>query len=76
MQNDNSGKIINMGRSNIYSLLQHSQPTTASVKRNLSMLRKLLAKDRNLKVENVNSAEHDFAFQFSHLVIAELGAFM
>ena len=39
------------------------------------MLRKLLAKDRNFKVENKNSSPHDFTFQFSRLVIAELVAY-
>ena len=39
--------------STVYSLLYHSQPTTASVERNFSMLRKQLAKDRNFKAENV-----------------------
>ena len=54
----------------VYNLYQYSQPTTASVERSFSMLRKLLAKARNFKVENVK--QHDFTFQFLHLVIAEL----
>ena len=37
----------------VYILFQHSQPTTASVERSFSMLRKLFVKGRNLKVENV-----------------------
>ena len=37
----------------VYHMLQNSQPTPASVKRSFSMLKKLLAKDRNFKVENV-----------------------
>ena len=48
---------MNMERPNIlsdvYSLLQHSQPTIAFVERSFSMLQKLLAKDRNFKVKNV-----------------------
>ena len=37
----------------VYHMLQTSQPTSASVERSVSMLKKLLAKDRNFKVENV-----------------------
>ena len=37
----------------VYHMLQNSQPTSASVERSFSMLKKLLAKDRNFKVENV-----------------------
>ena len=37
----------------VYHMLQSSQPTTAFVKRSFSMLKELLAKDRNFKVENV-----------------------
>ena len=37
----------------VYSLLQHFQPTTASVKTSFSMLQKLLAMDRKFKVKNV-----------------------
>ena len=37
----------------VYHTLQNSQPTSASVKRSYSMLKKLLAKDRNFKVKNV-----------------------
>ena len=58
MQNNDISKIVNMGRQSIspavYSLLQHSA-TTASVKNSLSILRKLLAKNRKFKVENENS---------------------
>ena len=57
MQNSGISKIISMERPNIsqavYTLLQHAQPTTASVERDFSMLQKLFAKGRNLKVENV-----------------------
>ena len=37
----------------VYHMLQNSQPTSASVERSFSILKKLLAKDRNFKVENV-----------------------
>ena len=37
----------------VYHMLQTSQPTSASVERSFSMLKKLLAKDRNFKAENV-----------------------
>ena len=57
MQNNDISKIINMDRQDIspamYHMLQNSQPTSASVERSFSMLRKLLAKDRYFKVENV-----------------------
>ena len=57
MQNNDIFKIINMERQDIslavYSLLQNSQSTTASAERNFSMLKKLLAKDRIFKAENV-----------------------
>ena len=57
MQSNDISKIMNMGSpdflSAVNSLLQHSQPATASVERRFSMLQKLLAKDRNFKVENV-----------------------
>ena len=56
-QNNDISEIINMERQDIlpavYHMLQNSQPTSASVKRNLSMLKKLLAKDRNFKAKNV-----------------------
>jgi len=58
MQNNDISKMINMERQDIspavYSLLQNSQPTTASVQRSFSMLKKLLAKDRHFKAENVH----------------------
>ena len=38
----------------IFSLLQHSQSTTACVE-SFSVLRKLLGIDRNFKIENVNN---------------------
>ena len=57
MQNNDISKIVNMERPDIlptvYSLLQHSQPTTASVQRSFFVLRKLLVTDRYFKVENV-----------------------
>ena len=57
MQNNDISEIINMERQDIlpavYHMLQISQPTSASVERSFSMLKKLLAKDRNFKVENV-----------------------
>ena len=37
----------------VYHMLQNSQPTSASVERRFPMLKKLLAKYRNFKVENV-----------------------
>ena len=37
----------------VYYMLQNSQPTSAFVEKSFSMLKKLLAKDRNFKVENV-----------------------
>ena len=36
----------------VYHMLQNSQPTFASVERSFTMLKKLLVKDRNFKVEN------------------------
>ena len=57
MQNNDISEIINMERQDIspagYHLLQNSQPTSASVQRRFSMLIKLLANNRNFKVENV-----------------------
>ena len=57
MQNNDISEIINMERQDIspavYHMLQNSQPTSASVERSFSMLKKLLAKDKNFKVENV-----------------------
>ena len=37
----------------VYHMLQNSQPTSASGERSFSMLKKLLVKDGNFKVENV-----------------------
>jgi len=37
----------------VHSLFQNSQPTTASADRSFSMLKKLLAKDKNFEAENV-----------------------
>ena len=57
MQNNDMSKIMNMEKPNVSlavrSLLQRSQPTPDSVERSFSKLRKLLAKDRKFKVENV-----------------------
>ena len=57
MQNNDIIKIINMERQDIlpavYHMLQNSQRTFASAERSFSMLKKLLAKDRNFKAENV-----------------------
>ena len=56
-QNNDSSEIINMERQEIspavYHMLQNSQPTSASVERSFSMSKKLLAQNRNFKVENV-----------------------
>ena len=57
MQNNNISEIIYMERQDIlpavYHMLQNSQPTSASVQRCFSMLKKLLAKNGNFKVENM-----------------------
>ena len=57
MQNTNIFKIMNMERPDlspaVYNLLQDSLPTTASSESSFSILRRLLAKDRKFKVENV-----------------------
>ena len=57
IQNNDISKIINMERQDIspavYHMLRNSQPTSASVERSFSMLKTLLAKERNFKVENV-----------------------
>ena len=57
MQNNDISEIINMERQAIspavYHMLQNTQPTSPSVERTFSMLKKLLAKDRNFKIENV-----------------------
>ena len=37
----------------LYHMLQNFQPTSAFIERSFSMLKKLLAKDRNFKVESV-----------------------
>jgi len=44
--------LVTIRRRNIVQV-HISQPTTASAKRSFSMLKKLLVKDRNFKVENV-----------------------
>ena len=57
MQNNDISEIINMERQDIlpavYHILQNSQPTSASAERSFFMLKTLLAKGRNFKVENV-----------------------
>ena len=57
MQNNEISEIINMERQDIslavYHMLQNSQPTSVSIERSFSMMKKLLTKDRNFKVENV-----------------------
>ena len=57
MQSKDIFEILNMERQDIspamYHMLQNSQPTSASVERSFSMLKKLFAKDRNIKVENL-----------------------
>jgi len=56
IENNDILKIMSVARSDIspavYSLLQHCQPTSASVERSFSMLRKILAKDRSFAIEN------------------------
>ena len=56
MQNNDIFEITNMERQDIspavYHMLQNSQPRFASAE-SFSMLKKLLANDRNFKVENV-----------------------
>ena len=56
MQNNDISEIINMERQDIslavYHMLQNSQPTSASAERSFFVLKKLLAKDKNFKVEN------------------------
>ena len=37
----------------VHHMLQNSQPTSASVERSFFMLKKLLAKDKNFKVKNM-----------------------
>ena len=77
MQNNGISKIMNKERLDIspavYSSQRHSQRTT-SVEKSFSMLRKLLAKDGNVKFENVRV--NDFRFQFLLLVIAEVAAYI
>ena len=57
MQNSDISEIINMERQDIspavYHMLQHSQPTSASVERSFFMLKKLSTKGRNFKIEIV-----------------------
>ena len=57
MQNNDISALINRESQDIspavYHMHQNSQPTSASVERSFSMLKKLLTKDRNFKVENV-----------------------
>ena len=57
MKNNDISEIKNMESRDVlpavYHMLENSQHTSASVERIFSMLKKLLAKDRNFKVENV-----------------------
>ena len=57
MQNNDISEIINVERQDIspavYHMLQNSPPTSASVERSFSVLKKLLAKDRNFEAKNV-----------------------
>ena len=57
MQNNDISEIINIERQDIspavYHMLQNSQPTSASVGRSFSMLKTLLAKDRNFMAKNL-----------------------
>ena len=57
MQSNDISKTIDMERQDIspavYHILLNSQPTSVSVERSFSMLKKLLTKDRNFKIENV-----------------------
>ena len=57
MQNIDISEIINMERQDIspavYHMLQNSQPTSVSVGRSFSTMKKVLAKDKNSKVKNV-----------------------
>ena len=52
MQNNSISEIINMERQDIstavYHMLQNSQPTSASVEKSFSMLKKLLAKETEI----------------------------
>ena len=51
MQNNDISKTIKMERQDIspavYHMLENSQPTSVSLKRSFSMLKKMLAKDKN-----------------------------
>ena len=62
MQNNDISEIINMERQDIspavYHMLQNSQPTSASVERSISMLKKLLVKDKILRSRMCDI--HDF----------------
>ena len=50
----------------VYHMLQNSQPTSAFVERSFSVLKKLLAKDKHFKVENVRHYMlHDFTLNAS-----------
>ena len=58
IQSNDISKIMPLAISDIspavYSLFQHSQSTSASVEKSFFMIKKLLAKDRNNSVKNVN----------------------
>ena len=57
LEKNNLSEIMAMNRqeisSTVYGLLQHCQPTTASVERSFSMQNKLLTNDRNFLLDNV-----------------------
>ena len=65
-RNNDISEIINMERQGVspavYRMLQNSQSTSASVERSFSMLKKLLAKDRNFEVDNV---QHHMILHFN-----------
>ena len=66
MQNSDISEIINMERQDISPavchMLQNSQPQSVSKARSFSLLKKLLAKNRNITVENVR---HYMILQFN-----------
>ena len=68
MQNNDISETITMERQDIspavYHIHQNSQLISASVERSFSMLKKLLAKDRNFKVENVRFRSDKFRQSF------------
>ena len=69
MQNNDISEIMNMERQDIspavYHMLENSQPTPASVERSFSMLKKLLAKNRNFKIFEVENERHYMNLDFN-----------